>query len=154
MIISKIEESNNILKEFILMDSMPNQISYKFWDEKKKEMHIVYSISYSSIGFPISITNADGHILACNDGILIHSTGYYDKELNEIYGGDILTCGFIDTAYKDRVVFWDNGWRVMGMTTSEFKDNCEDLSSIIGNIYEDDDLYKIYKEKYKCILNT
>lgn len=142
--IEKIE--NNLSATFL-----PNAVSYKFWHSESKEMGNVVSIKFNEVGIPNAIRTEHGNsdiLQWYHNGVLIPSTGLYDKHQDELYMGDIVMCYFIDDVYKDRVVFWDNGWRVMGATTDEFKTHSEELVSRVGNIWEDTELYKMYTEKY------
>lgn len=148
------DESKETIEILIKTNNM-FPVSYKFWNPKDGTMHKVKSIRYNEQGMPVSmqLIHGETELLAWNtDGILIPSTGLYDQSNDEIYMGDIVLCGFLNSRYKTRVVIWDNGWRVVGCTTEEFKNNCEQFVSQIGNIYENEDMYKTYQEKFQNAL--
>lgn len=137
------------MEEMLSADVYP-KISYKFWDTTKKEMYQVIRIAFAHDGSVLSVSVKEDKsetLKWAREGILIPSTGLKDKAGDDIYAGDTLTCGFIDAEYKYRVVFWDNGWRVIGCTVEELKTYCPDFVTQVGNIWEDDNVYKIYVKK-------
>ena len=81
------------------------------------------------------------------DGDLVPSTGIYEKQRKELYYGDIVICKFLPGKYKVRVVYWDNGWRVFGASTSEFENNSEDMVYKIGNKWEAKELFEDYEKR-------
>lgn len=155
MRMNTIDISKKKLRELVEFNNMPSPIAYKFWDKEDKTMYRVSSISFDDKGIPkcIHLEHGDTDILEWyGEDTLIPSTCLFDKNSDEIFMGDIVMCDFLDSVYKDRVVFWDNGFRVIGCTTDEFKIYCEQFVSKIGNIWEDEHLYKIYTEKLNDIL--
>lgn len=141
------------IQNVMAMDNIP-QISYRFWDRTALEMYEVRSVQFSHVQLPNVIRVKSGNselIKTFADGVLIPSTGLYDSENNELYAGDIVVCNYLSTEYKDRVIFWDNGWRVFGSTAQEFGNNVKSITKI-GDKWNDDDLYKMYTDKCNEII--
>ena len=133
--------------DYVKIDRMDISISYRFWQTKREELYDVKSITFDGITNPsriVVISKPNDITDDIGDGILIPSTTLFDKEEIEIYSGDIVNCDFLETEYKDRVVFWDNGWRVIGCTTEEFKMNCPKFVTIVGDIYNNEEMYTKY----------
>lgn len=142
-----ISETNEKLLEFVKMNGTIVPTSYKFWDHKMEDMYDIFSIEYDEGNVPkrmVVRSSPQNVVKEIGDGILIPSTTLFDRKTDEIYLGDIVECNFLDTTYKNRVVFWDNGWRVIGATTEEFQMYCDKFATKIGNIWESISLYEIY----------
>lgn len=152
-----LEEFEDI-KRLVSMQDMLPPISYRFWHTGDKKMFIVKELSFSESGFPTHVnvvnrTTKEVSFKSIQEGVLIPSTNLYSVDKEEIYAGDIVICRFVTSPNKTRVVFWDNGWRVLGYTPQEFADNCEDFVKGIGNMWENPIIYENYlkelKDKFK-----
>lgn len=151
----KINKASEQVLEFVKADQLGSDVTYRFWDTNMEEMYDISTIEYGHYGSPkgFTVKSADKDIIkAAGDGILIPSTHLYDVADEEIYMGDIVTCSFLDDVYKDRVVFWDNGWRVIGCTTQEFKMYANRFTVVVGNIWENPELYEPYLRNYDAVI--
>jgi len=143
-----------ISKELILgTQEYIQPTSFHFWDDKEEKMYDVKEISFDRKGMPINIIvftndiNTETEIKSYLEGDLIPSTGIYESQRKELYYGDIVVCKFLPGKYKVRVVYWDNGWRVFGVSTNEFENNSLDMVFKIGNRWEEKKLFEDYKKR-------
>lgn len=128
-------------------------INYRIFDKEIKKMFTVKNIKYGFIGKLISITveGEKGEDITYYDLtkiILIPSTGFQTKDKDELFFGDFVICYFMEKEAVPRMIFWDNGWRVMGCTTEEFASNVEDGISLFGNRFEHETLLEEYKKMF------
>lgn len=121
-------------------------ISYKFWDSDEQKMYRVSSLQMGDNDIISQLTVSDnkqrGIIKSATSGHVIPSTGLYCMKSEELYFGDLVSCKFLGNS-KPRLVFWDNGWRVMGTTPKEFEQNIDSVYRI-GNRWENEDIYAGY----------
>lgn len=125
--------------------------TFRFWHEEEKRMYSIAAVEYGENGVVKRLAgiykNGSRMIidkqLKLEDGVLIVFTGYLDKNKKEIFSGDLVKVHFIseDSPFDgERFVFWDNGFRVHGLTTHEFSDNL-DMIEVVGNKYENPKQY-------------
>ena len=136
------------MKEIIQKQLVSPIISYRFFSYFTKTVYDVDLIKYNEGGVPTDIvirsgiTTLDKRI---TEGELIPSTGLFAGK-DELYYGDLVACRFLE-GNPMLLVFWDNGWRVFGVSAEEFKLNVEDSVLHLGNMFEDKELYKAYLDK-------
>ena len=128
-------------------------VIYKFWDKKEEKMYSVKEISYTRGIIPVNIVvytdelKTDTAVKGYSDGELIPSTNITCKNKNELFAGDMVVCNFLSQKDKIRVVYWDNGWRVFGVSTEDFKENANDMVFWIGHKYIQPKIYEHYVEQ-------
>lgn len=142
------------MKEMVGLHSELPPFSYRFWDKEGKKMYNVKEMSFSDGGFVSHIVCVDRStkevvMRNVNHGTLIPSTNLYSVDRDEIYGGDLVMCRFLPGLNKIRLVFWDNGWRILGHTPQEFAENCDDYVKVIGNMFETTILYENYLKEMR-----
>jgi hypothetical protein len=128
-------------------------INYRFWLKSQQKMFDVISPIFSTVTKEITdvevgellgdITKV--HRFSIDAGVLIPSTGYLASGGKELFYGDMVHCSFLPELDKNRMVFWDNGWRILGVTTDEFKDNLDRIHNL-GSKWENITLYSKYYE--------
>ena len=130
-------------------------VSYRFWDLKDKKMFEVKEITYTHTSRPLFITvyeekiRKDKTILkSFDEGHLLPSTGISCKNNEELFINDLVICNFLPGPNRIRMVYWDNGYRVFGISTDEFENNANDLVFRIGSRFE---MPKIYEDYLKII---
>lgn len=134
-------------------------MEYKFraWDKKKRKMLYLSpndTILFKNGKCTVWKENQYDKIEECcccetfNDVIPMLYTGRKDKNKEEIYEGDILTCPHIAN-YKPCVVKFGihndayNGWYVdWGNMQGELNESWSDMGVKIGNIWENPELLK------------
>lgn len=129
-------------------------IKYKFYDSTADELHDVTKMEWSGYskikGIFCDIEKKNEiveEVFELEDGELIQSTGYLDRDKNDIFDGSMVKVHFI-TGDNVRFVFWENGWRTLGLTQHEFSDNL-DLIEVIGHRLANTEAYKTYCNQYK-----
>lgn len=132
---------------------MPQLNTYKYWDYNDRKMYDVTKLVFDpkDIAKYVSAVRTENGIKReiykdIKKGVLIPSTGLMTNQNEELYDGDIVVCYYMEQKAKPRVVIWDNGWRVAGSSTEEFKKNVGDLVFKVGNMYENDSYYKIFRK--------
>lgn len=120
-----------------------NNLKFRAWDKKHKEMFEVIKIEYNPNIFYMAKEPAWIVIRGQNEIELMQSTGLFDKNGKEIFEGDIVS-RFKNTGEE---VVWNSrkGWWAIqtrgeiGLTVlAQFIEVVE----IIGNIYENKELLK------------
>ncbi len=122
-------------------------ILYKFWDDDKKKMYRIKNIIFGKEGLPeicIINTKKKGKQITISKeiskGILIPSTNYYSYDGEELYFGDIVECMFLKSD-KERVIIWDNGFRILGLSVDETA-NVAKLLKKVGDKWQNKDTYE------------
>ena len=130
----------------------PPMVCYKFWDLATKTMCPVLSLFYNKTEMVDSVfvlldKKMDTKVSRTpgRHGHLIPSTGLYTKYGDELYFHDMVACKYLGHS-KPMLLFWENGWRVMGSTAEEFATNLDKVYRI-GNRWELPDLYIVYAKK-------
>lgn len=125
-------------------------IKFRAWDREMKKMRTVKRIELDNKRIFVQDNNEIGVFLYEGEYDLIESTGLLDKNGNEIYEGDVISCknsrGF---EHKDTIKI---GWALHGeygflwstskMIVSE-PDCISERYQIIGNIYENPELISV-----------
>jgi hypothetical protein len=128
-------------------------VTYKFWNKKEQKMYDVKEISYNRSRTPVNIIvyteelKTDTALMGHGDGELIPSTNIVCKNKQELFAGDIVVCNFLPHKDKIRVVYWDNGWRVFGVSTEDFEANAHDMVFCIGHKHIQTKTYEHYVEQ-------
>jgi hypothetical protein len=78
------------------------------------------------------------------NSVLMPSTGIFVQDGEELFYGDLVVYTGDGKPEAIRMVFWDNGWRICGVTTEAFEINSEDMAFKVGNKWENEDLYEKY----------
>lgn len=121
------------------------QISYKFWHTSQFKMYPVTRMDYDIAGNITAIYSNDVKLDMEKDGQLIQSTGYEDCTGTEIFGEDIIKLNMTNRL-RYYHVFFDEGWRVEGMTSQEFSVIAKNSGKVLGSGYECPSLLRNYKE--------
>ena len=119
-------------------------IKFRAWDKEAQQMLTVRDINFC--GEELDTYEMDGDWLSFEDVEVMQYTGLKDKNGKEIYEGDIVLYNRnIDDEvdnYKYEVV-WDKDQ--YGLIELKFKcylwDNHWDMTEVIGNIYENSELF-------------
>ena len=127
---------------------------YRFWHEEEKKMYDVIKMAFNEHGIVDAIVGAaeeEDNIVEYEfdtiDGEIMISTGLNDSKNNVIFIDDLVECKFIEDG-KPRFIFWDNGFRVFGVTGGELEDNL-DMVEVVGNRYTHPEKYEEYKTNFK-----
>ena len=123
-----------------------NNLKFRAWDKKHKEMFEVIKIEFHPNIFYMAKEPAWIVIRAKNEIELMQSTGLKDKNGVEIYEGDIIDVGtripFLNKIQRDeetaylKLVPLDKRWTESYFTNFEDKNRYE----VVGNIYENKEL--------------
>lgn len=127
-----------------------NNLKFRAWDKKHKEMFEVIKIEYYPNIFYMAKKPAWFVIRTENEIELMQSTGLKDKNGKEIFEGDIVNCGYLFNGspfdeldeYEEEkgvVKFLNCGFNIKFKNDTnlfiDIMESCEDIE-IIGNIYE------------------
>lgn len=122
------------------------QISYRFFNKADNKMYDVDKVEYDTAGNIVKAYIGDTLADIAN-GSLVQSTGIFagEKQEAEIYEGDLVSLSLYDNLYS-LLVFWDCGWRVLGLSSQEFGELARKEGAIVGNMYQNPTMVDRYKE--------
>ena len=125
-----------------------NNLKFRAWDKKHKEMFEVIKIEYNPNIIYMAKELSWFVIRTENEIELMQSTGLFDKNGVEIFEGDIIDVGtripFLNKIQRDeetaylKLVPLDKRWTESYFTNFEDKSRYE----VVGNIYENKKLLK------------
>lgn len=128
-----------------------NNLKFRAWDKKHKEMFEIIKIEYNPNIFYMAKKPAWIVIRGQNEIELMQSTGLFDKNGKEIFEGDIVVgkfyfagVGYFDTGEREVIVrnkpvLWENGkFLCSGFDLSEMNE----CIKVIGNIYKNKELLR------------
>ena len=123
-----------------------NNLKFRAWDKKHKEMFEVIKIEYNQNIIYMAKELSWFVIRTENEIELMQSTGLFDKNGVEIFEGDIIDVGtripFLNKIQRDeetaylKLVPLDKRWTESYFTNFEDKSRYE----VVGNIYENKEL--------------